>query len=255
MYLSSSQTAVLGQVLDTLTQSLEADEIRMRLGTSLTALLGADHFASYVWDENTQRFGRGLGGSADSTQLRRYEQDFQFRDPITQRLRDRRYPTLVTQVMPQRELVRTEFFNDFLNSDGLYWGLNFYVHDGNTDLGDVRIWRARGKHNFDTQEIELVRMLYPAIVNALRRSCNAASSRACPEGVEEMLMRMQRLTQREAQVASLAAQGCPDKEIARRIGIGFTTVRSHLTNVFRKTGYSDRKNLIHGIARLTKPQN
>lgn len=37
-------------------------------------------------------------------------------------MQQRREATLVLQVMPQHELVRTEFFNDFLDRDGLYWG-------------------------------------------------------------------------------------------------------------------------------------
>lgn len=255
MHLSASQTLVMTRVLDTLTQSLDADEMRLRVATSLAELLDADHFASYVWDEKTQRYGRGLGPSADSPHLRSYEQVFQFNDPITHRLRDRRYPTLVTQVMSQQELVRTEFFNEFLNSDGLYWGVNLFMHDGRTELGDMRIWRTRGKQNFDAGEIELLRMLYPAIVNALSRHSRPEPVGPRAESAVEMLMRMQRLTQREAEVASLAAEGCSDKEIARRVGIGFTTVRSHLTNAFRKTGYPDRKSLIHGVARLGMPRN
>lgn len=39
------------------------------------------------------------------------------------------------------------------------------------------------------------------------------------------------------------AAGCSDKEIARLMGIGFTTVRTHLKNAMHKTGASNRTEL------------
>lgn len=253
MYLTAAQTRHLSGVMNVLTLPLGANELRLRLAESLTRLLDGDYFASYVWDDSTQRFGRGICSGADPAHLRAYELSFQFSDPVASALRARRYPTLVTQVLPQHELVRTEFFGQFLKAQGLYWGVNLFAHDGCADLGDMRIWRARGKQNFDAHEIELLRVLYPSIVNALGRAgdgCAAAPAANAVEGETEMLIRLHCLSRREAQVAELAAQGCPDKEIARRVGIGFTTVRTHLANTFRKTGCADRKSLIRQISRL-----
>lgn len=253
MYLTGPQTKHLSRVMDALTRPMGPDELRLRLAESLSDLLDADYLASYVWDDSSQRFGRGICCHADPAHLRAYETSFQFTDPIALRLRARRYPTLVTQVMPQHELVRTEFFDGFLKSEGLYWGVNLYAHDGRIDLGDMRIWRAKRKQNFDAHEIELLRVLYPSIVNALGRAgdgCAPSLDSISGEGVTELLMRLQQLSRREAQVAVLAAQGHSDKVIARRVGIGFTTVRTHLTNVFRKTGCADRKSLIREMSRL-----
>jgi len=43
------------------------------------------------------------------------------------------------------------------------------------------------------------------------------------------------------------AQGLSDKEIARRLNISTTTVRTHLEHAFRKTGASNRAGLAHKI--------
>jgi len=83
----------------------------------------------------------------DPKNLANYDAYFQHRDPITFKLQARREATLVTQVMPQRELMRTEFFNDFLARDGLHWGVNAYSFVGNHNIGDVRIWRHRRREN------------------------------------------------------------------------------------------------------------
>lgn len=253
MYLTGPQTRHLSRVMDALTRPMAPDELRSRLAESLADLLDADYLASYVWDESTQRFGRGICCHADPAHLRAYETRFQFQDPIASTLRIRRYPTLVTQVMAQSELVRSEFFDGFLKSEGLYWGINLYAHDGRVDLGDMRIWRAKRKQNFDVHELELLRVLYPSIVNALAQAGDrhaASPVSTSGEDVAEMPMRLQQLSPREAQVAVLVAQGHADKEIARHIGIGFTTVRTHVANVFRKTGCADRKSLIRQMSRL-----
>ncbi len=48
------------------------------------------------------------------------------------------------------------------------------------------------------------------------------------------------LTRREVEVARLAAEGMTCREIAADLGIGFTTVRTHLQNVYHKCGVRNR---------------
>src|SRR5690606_5974572 len=91
-----------------------------------------------------------------------------------------RGPTLVAQVMPQPELVRTEFFNDFLYRDGLYWGVNLYAWDGDRNIGDMRIWRGRRRENFDADTLGILELIGPAFTAALRRAQAVADPRAAP---------------------------------------------------------------------------
>ncbi len=48
------------------------------------------------------------------------------------------------------------------------------------------------------------------------------------------------LTDRETEVLKLLAEGLPNKQIARRLGISEKTVKAHLTRVFGQLGVSDR---------------
>ena len=52
-----------------------------------------------------------------------------------------------------------------------------------------------------------------------------------------------RLTQRERAVATLVARGAGNKEIADTLSISVKTVKTHLTNVFKKLGVSSRLQL------------
>ncbi|GAB2881239.1 response regulator transcription factor [Uliginosibacterium flavum] len=58
------------------------------------------------------------------------------------------------------------------------------------------------------------------------------------------------LTEREREVARIAAEGDSNLEIAQALGITERTVKSHLTAVFEKLGVNDRLQLalkVHGI--------
>jgi DNA-binding NarL/FixJ family response regulator len=48
------------------------------------------------------------------------------------------------------------------------------------------------------------------------------------------------LTRREREVLRLVAEGLPNKQIARRLGISEKTVKAHLTKVFEAIGVTDR---------------
>ena len=171
---------------------------------------------------------------------------YRFIDPLTQPMMQRRRPTVATQVMPQSELSRTEFFNDFLQRDRMHWGVNVYFHAGDTCVGDFRIWRHKDRGNFTSHEIEALRLVEPAVTAALARTRGEASEAPAPrvaDQVERLMRQPAQLSRREAEVAWLVSSGCPDKEIARQLKVQFPTVRYHLGNAFRKLQADNRAGL------------
>lgn len=133
-------------------------------------LLKADFLASYIWNPELQIFEQGVSLNMDPKNLACYDDYFQYRDPITPALQKRRRATLVCQVMPQEELERTEFFNDFLARDGLHHGINLYAYDGNLNIGDLRVWRGKRRPDFDERDIQLLDLVTPHFRNALRNA-------------------------------------------------------------------------------------
>lgn len=51
---------------------------------------------------------------------------------------------------------------------------------------------------------------------------------------------LESLTEREREVLGLVAEGLPNKQIARRLGISEKTVKAHLTSIFQRVGVHDR---------------
>lgn len=258
MHLTTNQTRALGEAMRLLAEATDADVLRQSLALPLLALLGADQYVSMVWNPATDRFERFSVVNFSEQSLRAWDAHYRFVDPLTFPMMERRRPTVATQILNQTELARTEFFNDFLRPESMHWGINVYFYDRETCVGDCRIWRKRARGNFETNEVEMLKMIEPAIASALGRlhwESNRAPTVAQTASAEELLQRGARLSLREAQVAWLVACGCPDKQIARRLNVGYGTVRFHLANAFRKLQADNRVALaqrVHAIADLER---
>jgi DNA-binding CsgD family transcriptional regulator len=138
-------------------------------------------------------------------------------------------------------LMRTEFFNDFLARDGLNWGVNAYAYTGDRNIGDVRIWRGRSRENFDAHTLELLRLIEPAFTGALLRAQDGSALQAADPAAPLL-----KLSVREYEIARMIADDLSDKEIAWRIGVEISTIRTHLKRIFDKLGVRRRS----GVASL-----
>jgi len=256
MHLSTVQTRALADLMKLIADATDADELRERMALPMLDLLGADTYVSMVWDGGRQRFERVTALNMSEDNLRSWDEHFRFVDPLTFPMMQRRKPTVATQVMCQTDLSRTEFFNDFLLRDRMYWGVNAYFYDQDQCVGDVRIWRHRERGNFDTSELSILRMVEPAITAALSRLGLKDQALAPDDGecAEATLQREGRLSRREAQVAWLVSCGCPDKEIQHRLGLEYPTVRFHLGNAFKKLRVANRAALVGRVRSLLAHQ-
>ena len=246
MNLTSSESDIVFRIMGELSAGHSSHDLRVSLCPLLRDLLNADYLASYVWCEEEGRFVDRVALNMSDDNLSSYESYYQFRDPITPALQRRRRTTSVNEVISRPALERSEFFNDFLARDGLYYGINYYAYAGGANIGDLRIWRGRGKEDFSRREIEIVDAIGPAFTNAMRRALargGGGRSGASPGGLMERIASETRLTEREKEIAMAAALGKTDMEVAGALGISVTTVRTHLKHIFAKLGVSNRTQL------------
>jgi DNA-binding CsgD family transcriptional regulator len=229
---SGSELRLFGDIVARLERLGPETDARAVIFNDVIRLLRGDFGASYVWNARSNAFEEAVSFNMARSNLRRYEEWYQFRDPMTFALRARRRATLVDEVIPRHKVVRTEFYNDFLARDGLHHGVNMFVFNGDCDLGDFRIWRAKGRPDFCARDLDLLDALEPHVRRALLR-CGLSGG----------------LTPRECEIAAFIARGCTDRDIARSLGIGFGTVRTHIANAMTKTGCANRAALAAAIAR------
>ncbi len=232
--ITSDELTLFGDIVGRLQHLSPQDDIRQIVLGDIVKLLRADAGASFIWQEDRQRFSQPVyvGGPREILSL--YEDRYQFNDPITSLLKNARRATTVDDVVDRHELTKTEFYNDFLRRDALEWGINIYIVDGDgRDLGDFRIWRRRGGHNFEQREKMLLDVIGPHIRAAIARVSNNGGC----------------LTSREREVAELISRGCTDRDIARILGISFGTVRTHVNRALEKCGCANRTELAASFAR------
>ncbi len=243
MDLTQKEWRKLLSVIQHLNDSLDDQVIRRRAGRALLDLLQADYFASFVWDEEGGVFDRPVFLNMSPDNLKLYEQYFQFHDPITFKMQPYRRAVSANEVMKQRDLIRTEFFNDFLAVDGLYYGINIYVYDnGNRNIGDFRIWRSRKRENFNRRELQILDMIAPHFRNAMRNILFAKHQIPSLdlEEIRRQLADQFSLTPRELEVACAVLEGGSDKSICRTLHISLPTLRSHIQHLFDKLSVNSR---------------
>jgi DNA-binding CsgD family transcriptional regulator len=233
---TSTELTLFGNIVCQIQENAGAPDLRSRILPNVVRLLRSDFGVSFVWNAKAEQFEGRFGFNVDPANMRRYDEWFQFRDPITARLRACRKATFVDEVMPRALFQKTEFFNDFLAWDGLHHGINMYVFDGDLDLGDFRIWRGANRPEFTEREKGILDALEPFLRRSLRKS---------PPQFEGM-------TPRERDIAELVAKGCTDRDIARVLGIGFGTVRTHLNRAMEKQGCANRAELAALVTRQSR---
>jgi DNA-binding CsgD family transcriptional regulator len=166
--LKLQEVNLLFKIIQNLSITTDLYAVRKGIAEDILRLLNADFFASYVWNHDLKIFEKCVFTNMHPDNLARYEKYFQYHDPITYRLQKRRSATVVSEIMPQNLLEKTEFFNDFLMQDGLHHGINLYAYDGYLNIGDMRIWRARNRPIFGHREVALLDTILPYFTNSLR---------------------------------------------------------------------------------------
>lgn len=237
MHMGTKKRRILSDVIGLLSADhASSRDLRTMIGQSLLDLLDADLYASYVWNPLTGLFEGGVGINVDGASIRNYETYFQHRHVRETGRWVRRGVLPVSAHISHRELARSEIYNDFLRPSGHHYGINLFAFDGDKSIGDLRIWRKNGRADFDRDEVTLLGLIEPGLVQALKRIALSNDPDPCSAALA-------RLSRREAAVAWLAARGLADKEIARQLQVTFGTVRTHLDNAFAKLGVRNRTQL------------
>ncbi len=126
MSISEHQYQGILRVIECLGNGMDSREARELAGVELLKLLRADYFASFMWNTDERRFGGHVFINMDPQNLERYTSYYQFHNPLSSKVQKVRRAVRVNEILPQRELVKTEFYNDFLARDGLHYGLNLW---------------------------------------------------------------------------------------------------------------------------------
>ena len=102
--ITGSELSLFGDIVARLERLGPESDARSVIFLDVMRLLRGDFGASYVWDARKNRFDEAVNFNMTPSNLRRYEEWYQFRDPMTFELRARRRATLVDEVIPRHKL-------------------------------------------------------------------------------------------------------------------------------------------------------
>lgn len=106
--------------------------------------------------------------------------------------------------------------------------------DGKPSAG-VSLLRGAGLGPFRPEELQCLLPLHGLMELAARSQPPSAGDR------------LTALTPRERELALLLRDGLPNKLLARQLGLGLPTIKTHLLHLYRKLGVSNRTELISSL--------
>ncbi|HLY05492.1 MAG TPA: LuxR C-terminal-related transcriptional regulator [Rhizomicrobium sp.] len=93
------------------------------------------------------------------------------------------------EALPKPELMRTEYYNDFLRPFGIHSGLMIGVTLAGTTFGTINLLRSRRGGPFDQREIGLARQLQPHLIRACAIDLRLSEARQLSDSLSQSLDR------------------------------------------------------------------
>jgi DNA-binding NarL/FixJ family response regulator len=129
--------------------------------------------------------------------------------------------------------------------------ISFSVKNKQKKIGELKISRANGSYNFTKKDYYLFEKIKPHLCNAInniyQEEQNSNKNNTLPDLNLKYLAKTYKLTLREAQVTLEILQGKQDEIIAKKLNIAFSTLRTHLKNIFSKLQVNSRTLLLNRI--------
>lgn len=170
-----------------------------------------------------------------------YLRQFRQADPIHPRYfrtSDKAVIRLADATCGHEQLER--YRDGFQKRIGIRYKVELFLRDRTGQIiAGVRLARRESLGDFNDQSLAALEAMQPILSSA------ALAARA-GEHLNELERRM---TPRESEILRAILDGVPNKVLCRRIGLALPTVKCHIRKVLRKSGASNRSDLITRIYR------
>jgi DNA-binding CsgD family transcriptional regulator/PAS domain-containing protein len=162
-------------------------------------VLGGDGAALHVQDQITGK-GWGMVARVDPAAVTPYFGHFATRNPIRHRrnsllrLSDgggvwRRRPVTDEHALPKPELMRSEYYNDFLRPFGIHSLLMLGLSLEKTKFASINFLRPPHRSQFDDRDVDLAALLQPHLVRAFELSRRLSGLEQLDDGLAQSLDR------------------------------------------------------------------
>lgn len=208
-------------------------------GRSAADLVGSRCWVTYLIGAELS-FTHFLASNTAAMERQAYEEEFCMLDPLAPALclpggrTSAHLRSELNPAMPEH----LRYQQGFLRQFGIVDALEIFVcAESGLTLG-CSLLRHEGEPPFSAQECSRPQALAPLSNFALSLAFPRPQARAA-----DIAHRFPMLTARECLLVELLVSGLNNKQLARELNISFSTVKTHLLNIFRKTGVKNRTEL------------
>jgi DNA-binding CsgD family transcriptional regulator len=157
------------QVMTILSSSLDKDDFRQKLLDSFLRIFHMENSIFFLTDQNsnlTDLMGKNIDEKYTRDFVDYYHQDDPFR-LIQGRFHGNRIISL-QNLVSYPSFLNTEYYNDFLRPQKIYYKTVIYLKSGTDLLGIIGLFRPKGFGNFSEKDIRIMNILTPYLRQALK---------------------------------------------------------------------------------------
>ena len=214
-------------------------DLGLAFGSCAGALLASTGWVTYVVGPEL-KIKHFLTSNTPSDEQKDYEKHFASLDPLSPAhcLAEARWVATLRQMLSPLLPAHQAYQTQFMERHGIVDALEIFLKSDADIILGCSLLRHGEAPAFSRHDIEKA--------EALRTLGNFALARTFPRrqaSIEVIIERFPMLTAREASMVQLVAAGLSNKQLCRELDISLPTVKTHLLNVFRKIGVSNRTEL------------
>jgi DNA-binding CsgD family transcriptional regulator len=220
--------------------SLSAERLKFATLTWLCSALKSPAGVFYLVDGDLRQ-SHFITYNADPSYHQRYVNGLYQLDPLHPRYFPGARQRVITlsDALPTSRRAGSEYFHTFLAPQGIRDIVEIFFRREDRIVAGISLLKFGSSAPVAGDDLKLVCTVHPLIEDYL-----GAVLSTIPHGGTEGHVQRYALTDRERVTLSLVQEGLSNKEIARRLGITVSTVKTHIRSILTKTGTTRRATLL-----------
>lgn len=205
--------------------------------------LGYEHM-SFLQVDSENNFINPITFNIDSSLCKSYERYYKYVDIFFhhQKIVPNKKFMSIPDLMSFSDYEKTEYYNDFLRTDNLYYQIAIPLKANNNCIGGIGIFKPKSDGDFSPKDFALMTYLSEHISTHFN---NFKQYKTKEDSTSLLIKKDLPLTKREIEIALLVKQGLSNEEISNTLHISFHTVKTHLEHIYRKLDISNRASMLH----------